>query len=85
MYNIVMRKQAEKKLDRLTAKDAFKISEAIKYLGLNPDDPRLKTRKLGGREGYRMTVDNWRVIYLRDDKIRIISIEKIGPRGDVYK
>jgi mRNA interferase RelE/StbE len=30
-------------------------------------------------------VGGWRVIYDRDDAVRVIAIEKIKPRGDAYK
>jgi len=54
-------------------------------LGKNPDNSQLDITKLKGASGYRIRVGQWRVIYDRDDVIKIISIEKIGARGDVYK
>ena len=85
MYEVTMRKQAQKKLASLPEKQRVPISEAIKFLGLNPDDKRLDIKKLVGRTDYRMRVGCWRVIFERDNYLRIISIEKIGARGDVYK
>ncbi len=85
MYQIIMRKKALKKLYTLPAKQQVFISQAIGFLALDPEDKRLDTKKLDGRPEYRMRVGNWRVIYLRDDCVKIISIEKVGSRGDVYK
>lgn len=34
---------------------------------------------------HRLRVGQWRVIFERDDEVKIIAIEKIKPRGDVYK
>lgn len=85
MYEIIMRKQALKKLRTLPEKQQVFISQAIEFLALDPDDDRLHITKLGGRSGYRVRVGNWRIMYERDDCLRIISIDKIGPRGDVYK
>lgn len=85
MYEVLMHKQAKKKLASLAQKQKNLISEGIKFLALNPDDTRLDTKKLSGRNEYRLRVGSWRVIYDRDDCLQIISIEKIGARGDVYK
>jgi mRNA interferase RelE/StbE len=38
-----------------------------------------------GETGYRMRTGQWRVIFERDDLVKVISIEKIGSRVDVYK
>ena len=50
-------------------------------LGNNPDDNRLDVKKMQGKEGYRLRVGQWRVIFDKDDEVRIISIEKVGARG----
>ena len=85
MYKVTIRKQAQKKLASLTEKQRITISEAVRFLGLHPDDQRLDIKKLLGRSGYRVRVGSWRIIYERNDYLRIISIEKIGARGDIYK
>lgn len=54
-------------------------------LGDNPDDPRLDIKPLSGREGYRLRVGGWRVLFTREDVVRVIAIEQIKPRGDAYK
>lgn len=38
--------------------------------------------KLQGREGYRLRVGDWRVVFADDG--RVMFVERIGPRGDVY-
>ena len=43
-----MHKQAQKKLARLPEKQRILISEAIRFLGLDPDDKRLDIKKLAG-------------------------------------
>jgi mRNA interferase RelE/StbE len=53
---------------------------------LNPDDGKLDVRKLEGEEAlFRLRVGGWRVIFDRQDELKIIAIEKIKPRGDAYK
>jgi mRNA interferase RelE/StbE len=38
--------------------------------------------KLVGRDGFRLRVGDWRVIF--DDDGAVIAVLKIGPRGGVY-
>ncbi len=33
----------------------------------------------------RLRVGSWRVIFDRQDELKVIAIEKIKPRGDAYK
>jgi mRNA interferase RelE/StbE len=84
-YALVIKQQAKKKLQSLSRIERVRIAEHIQLLGLNPDDPVLDIKKLVGEPCYRMRVGNWRVIFDRQDEVRIIAIEKIKPRGDAYK
>ena len=85
MYTVIIKKQAKKKLQSLAVATRTRITEHILMLGDDPDDKRLDVKKLKGASGYRMRVGQWRVIFDRDDTVKIISIERVGPRGDVYK
>ena len=62
-----------------------RIAEKIEWLGIDPDSPKLDVKKLTGSSYYRLRIGDWRVIYDRDDQIKIISIETIDSRGGVYK
>ena len=84
-YTIVMRRQAQKKLQSLPRDERIRLAEKINQLGLNPDDPALDTKRLSGVPLYRLRVGDWRIIYDRQDAVQIIAIEKIKPRGDAYK
>ena len=61
------------------------MAEKINQLGYNPDDSGLDTKRLTGTPLYRMRVGDWRIIYDRQDAVKVIAIEKIKPRGDAYK
>lgn len=84
-YTIVMRRQAQKKLQNLPRDERIRLAEKINQLGHNPDDPALDTKRLSGVPLYRLRVGDWRIIYDRQDAVQIIAIEKIKPRGDAYK
>jgi mRNA interferase RelE/StbE len=84
-YTVVIKQQARKKLQSLAKPDRLRIADKINQLGHNPDDPELDIKKLEGEPGWRLRVSGWRVIYDRQDTVKIIAIERIKPRGDAYK
>ena len=84
-YMIVVKQQARKKLQSLAKPDRLRITDKINQLGFNPDDPELDIKKLKGEPGWRLRVGGWRVIFDRQDTVKIIAIERIKPRGDAYK
>lgn len=84
-YNLLIRSQAKKKLQSLPRADRSRIAEKLEQLGRDPDNSSLDIKKLEGEPYFRLRVGNWRVIFERHDVVRIITIEKIKPRGDAYK
>jgi mRNA interferase RelE/StbE len=84
-YTVTIHREASRKLKSLNTTDRARITEKIVMLGDNADDPRLDAKRLAAQSAYRLRVGNWRVIYVRLDTLRIISIEKIKARGDAYK
>ena len=84
-YTVLMRRQAQKKLQSLARNKRVRLAEKIHQLGLNPDDPALDSKRLSGTPLHRLRVGDWRIIYDRQDAVQIITIEKIKPRGDAYK
>jgi len=84
-YKIIISKQAKKKLLSVPNPLKQRIAEKIAWLGVDPDNPKLDVKRLAGSSNYRLRVGDWRIIYDRDDQIRIISIESIKSRGEVYK
>ena len=84
-YEVRIRRQAQRKLQSLPKQERFRIAEKIHQLGENPDDDGLDTKRLTGTPLYRLRVGDWRIIYDRQDAIKVISVEKLKPRGDAYK
>jgi len=72
-------------LQALSRTDRNRITEKIILLGKNPDNPMLDIKKLQGQVFFRLRVGQWRIIFDRDDTVKIIAIEKIKPRGGAYK
>ena len=85
MYKLTYRRQARNYLARLPLKIKSAIVDKIHQLATNPDSPSLDIDILKGREGFRLKVGQYRIIYTRQDDRLTIEIVKIRPRGDVYK
>lgn len=79
-YDIVIQKSAEKFLRNQNTKTQERLLKAIYRL---PDGTDIK--KIKGHNLYRLRIGNYRVIYSIDDSVKIIAIEDIDNRGDVYK
>jgi mRNA interferase RelE/StbE len=82
-YNVSIRRQAQKALAALS-RDAYdRVRDAIWALA---DDPRPPGHiKLASREGYRIRIGDYRVIYEIDDSQSSITVLIIGHRRDVYR
>ena len=82
-YTVVLSKKAQKQLDKLSDKIAEPILEAISRLEENPRPQGYK--KLKGREGYRIRIGNYRVIYNIIDNELIVDVITLGNRRDSYE
>jgi mRNA interferase RelE/StbE len=85
MYELKYRRQARNYLARLPVKIKSAIVNNLHELAANPDSAALNIDILKGREGFRLRVGQYRVIYTRQDDQLIIEVVKIRPRGDIYK
>lgn len=86
MYKVSLHKKAVKYYESLDDKTARRINKAIEEITETPLEG-IHIKKLRGRhEGkHRYAVGDLRIIYRVNTESKIILIEAIGPRGDVYK
>lgn len=82
-YEILILRRAQKELARIPREEYERVRDAIRALSLDPRPPGCL--KLTGREGWRIRVGNYRVIYEIDDDQRVVTILHIGHRRDVYQ
>ena len=82
-YNLSILTQAQKQLADLPKGDYEKSRDAIFELAYNPRPPGCL--KLKGREGWRIRVGNYRIIYEIDDTQKTVLVLHIGHRRDVYR
>jgi len=82
-YNLKILSRAAKALKDLPPDTFEKINDAIVKLRIHPYPHG--TKKLAGREGWRLRIGRYRVIYSVDSKKRTVVVLDIGQRKDIYK
>jgi mRNA interferase RelE/StbE len=82
-YTVYLSKRAKKELDKLSDSKAKPILTAIGNLAKDPRPNGCK--KLRGREGYRIRIGNYRVIYDILDGQLIVDVITLGHRKDIYE
>jgi mRNA interferase RelE/StbE len=84
VYKVVTAKSFAKALSRLPVNGQKRIVEKIKEIAADPYARHNNVTKLQGRDGYRLRIGDWRVIYeLRDDCLELWALE-VGARGGIY-
>lgn len=84
MYKIETTKNFDKRLAGLPLNWQKRIINKIREVAENPYAPNNNIKKLQGRDGYRLRVGDWRIIYdLYDDKLIMLVLE-IDSRGGIY-
>jgi len=83
-YSLFIKKSAAKELESIQNKrDRLRIVERIRALADEPRPPG--SRKLSGRERYRLREGVYRIVYSIKDDTLTVWVVKIGHRRDVYR
>ncbi len=85
MYKIVVHKRAVRYMRKIPSQELNRIKEAISKL-MDWPNPAFNIKQMSGDwKGYhRMRVGKVRVIFWPDTDNKIVYIDHIGPRGDIY-
>lgn len=83
MYEIIIERSVAKQLEKIPSLDYVKIKTAINSLGVNPRPHGYL--KLKGRDGFRIRVGKYRIIYEINDNQLIVLIITVAHRKDVYE
>jgi mRNA interferase RelE/StbE len=82
MYKVRIERKAQKKLAKIPEPYYSNIKTIILDLG---NDPRPKgCKKLKGRDGYRVRVADYRIIYEIQDSVLLVDVIDLGHRKDIY-
>jgi mRNA interferase RelE/StbE len=83
MYSIRYTPIALKALRRMPRNTADLVRRKIQEVAVDPTAAR-NVKKLKGRDGYRLRVGDWRVVYDLDKGVLVLIVIEIGPRGSIY-
>jgi mRNA interferase RelE/StbE len=82
-YTVKLKRSAEKELDNLPKKIHDKVINILLSLKEIPFPHNFK--KLRGREGYRIRVGDYRILYLIDESAKNIEVVSVAHRKEVYR
>lgn len=82
-YAVFILRRAQKALSKIRQRDRERIEKAIHTLSGDPRPPQSK--KLRGRDGWRLRTGSYRTIYEIDDKKNEVTVLDIDHRRDVYR
>lgn len=83
LYTVSIKRSARKALIRLPESDYRRVFTAIEAL---TNDPRPEgSKKLKGRDGWRLRVGNYRVIYEINDRALTVLVVDVVHRREAYR
>jgi len=82
VYEITLKRRAIKALESINEPYYSNLKLAIFALADNPRPQGYK--KLKARDGYRIRVGNYRIIYDIFDHILLVDVIEVGHRKDIY-
>ena len=82
-WQVELDKSAAKQVRDLPGPMRERVLRALALLAENPRGAA-NVKALVGREGYRLRVGDYRVLYLLDDAAELVRITTVGHRGHIY-
>ena len=83
VYRLEVSHTAHRQIRRLPAQTQDRVNRVIVRLAENPRPPGAK--KLTARDGYRVRVGDYRILYQVDDGAKVVIIFRVMSRRDVYR
>ena len=84
VYKLTITRQAIKALQKMPRQNTRRIRRELDRLVEHPDRRDMDIKTLKGRAGFRLRVGDTRIIFERNDEIRVINVLRIAPRGQAY-
>ena len=81
-YALKIEKVAERHLEKLPAEILGRVTQKLTELEQNPRVAGVT--KLKGIEGYRLRVEDYRILFTIDDRRREVCVYRVKHRREVY-
>lgn len=82
-YTVEIENSAAKQLSKIEKGQRARIAVAIEALAVNPRPEGCV--KLSGLNSYRVRVGDFRIAYLIEDTIRVVTVTNVGHRREIYR
>lgn len=82
-YRIEVRPAGLRALKKVGHQDRARLQAAIALLGSCPRPPGATS--LRGRNGFRVRIGNYRVIYMVDNDVLVVVVVTLAHRRDAYE
>jgi mRNA interferase RelE/StbE len=82
-YQVEYTKRAKKQIEKLDRSISERVYDAITRLEREPRPAGSKS--LTGRDGWRIRVSDYRVVYDIFDKLLVIQVIQVGHRREIYR
>lgn len=84
MYALEVARSAEREIHRLPSDIKSRIMRAIAGLETEPRPQGCK-KLVGSDDLWRIRIGAYRVVYLINDRVRLVRVERAGHRSDIYR
>jgi mRNA interferase RelE/StbE len=83
VYRLELSHTAHRQIRKLPEQIQERVNQAILRLAEDQRPPGVK--KLMAREGYRVRVGDYRILYYVNDREKLVIVYRVMPRQDVYR
>jgi mRNA interferase RelE/StbE len=83
-YSVLISSAASKAIAKLPKNVRVRVDRAILALGDNPR-PHGCTKLAGTDNGWRVRVNDWRILYTIEDDRLVVLVVEVGHRREVYR
>ena len=83
-YTIIIENKAQKEFLKLSPPHNNSVKKAISILEKEPR-PQGAKKLSGTKDGYRVRISDYRILYTIDDRRKIVTIYRIRHRREVYR
>ena len=83
-YIVIIENKAQKEFLKLSPPHDNSVKKAIDKLDKEPR-PSSAKKLSGSKDGYRVRVGDYRILYTIDDQRKVVTIYRIRHRREVYR